>query len=83
MQLEFAVSSVNTGTTPILTLVTCVPVVTLLQGPKNALARMQLEFAVSSVNTGIAAAVAQLSVAIPNVKFLVLDWYSIMQAISE
>ena len=56
---------------------------TLLQGPQNTLARMQLEFAVSSVNTGIAAAVAQLSVAIPNVKFLVLDWYSITQAISE
>ena len=56
---------------------------TLLQGPQNTLARMQLESAVSSVNTGIVAAVAQLSVAIPNVKFLVLDWYSITQAISE
>ena len=54
-----------------------------MQGPQNALARMQLEFAVSSVNTGIAAAVAQLSVAIPNVKFLVLDWHSITQAVSE
>ena len=44
---------------------------------------MQLEFAVASVNTGITAAVAQLIVAIPNVKFLVLDMYSITQTISE
>ena len=44
---------------------------------------MQLEFAVSSVNTGIAAAVAQLNAAIPNVKFLVLDWYSLTEAFSE
>ena len=54
-----------------------------MQGPENLLARIQLEFAISSVNTGIAAAVAQLSVAIPQINFLVLDWYSMIQAISE
>ena len=55
----------------------------LSQGPEKALSRTQLEFALSSVNVGIKAAVAQLSVAIPTVKFLVLDWYSLTEDISE
>ena len=53
------------------------------QGPKQVAARAQLKSAISSVNSGIGAGVTQLSAAIPKVKFVLLDWNSLTQEISE
>ena len=55
----------------------------MLQGEALAVARAEAAFAVSALNSGIAAAVTQLSLQLPQVKFLLLDWYSLVLDIGE
>lgn len=49
-----------------------------MQGDAQAVARAEVQFAVSGLNNGIAAAVAQLGLQLPQVKFVLLDWHSLV-----
>ena len=55
----------------------------MLQGEAQAVARAEAAFAVSALNSGITAAVTQLTLQLPQVKFVLLDWYSLVLDIGE